>query len=236
LNEGRGRRDKARSYRSSCDLHALFTQRSFWVVAMKRNGSLLRLAASPLALALLTIQLHAQTPTLVDAKCTGRADVPWGEQIARCTKAIQSGQFSGKDLAKAFVARGTAYAQTHDLDRGLADFDQAIRLDPDDAYAAGARGDLHLVKKDYEHAIADYTKAIAIEPNNAPALVGRAIVYVATGNADNAIADCDEAIRLQPAFASAFYWRGMARRLKGDAAAADADIAAAKRIDPEVDR
>jgi tetratricopeptide (TPR) repeat protein len=206
---------------------------------MKRDGSLITSTrilplVLPLALALLTIQLHAQT--LPEAKCTGNADVPWREQITGCTKAIESSKYAGKDLAKAFTSRGNASAQTGDIDRSLADFDQAIRLDPNDAFAVGARGDLHLVRKDYEHAIADYTTAISIEPNNAAALTGRAIVHVVTGNPDRAIADCDQAIRQQPTFAAGLYWRGMAKCAKGDAAAGEADIAAARKIDPEVDR
>jgi len=206
---------------------------------MTRRGSPIASAGMvrsvlPFVLALLAIQVQAQT--LLDAKCTGKADVPWSEQIAGCTTAIDSGKFVGKDLAKAFASRGNAHAQTGDLDRSLADIEQAIRLYPDDAFAVGARGDLHLVRKDYAHANADYTAVIAIDPGNAPAFIGRAIARYATGDLDPAIADCDQAIRLQPTLADALYWRGMAKRRKGDAAAGDADIAAARKIDPGIGR
>jgi len=206
---------------------------------MKRNGSLItshRMICSVLlfVLTLLTIQVQAQTG--LGAKCTGKPDVAWSEQIVGCSRAIESGKYVGKDLAKAFDFRGTAYAQTGDIDRGLADIEQAIRLDPSDTFALGARGDLDLVRKDYERAIADYTTVISVDPNNAPSITGRAMAYFVTGDLDRAIADCDQAIRAQPTFAPALYWRGLAKRAKGDAVAGEADIAAAKKIDPEVDR
>ena len=194
-------------------------------------GKIIRLIV-PLVLTLSA----GEAQTLADAKCTGKPDVPWSEQIAGCTKAIESGQFAAKDLAQAYTSRAYAYARTRDIDRSLADLDQAITLDPGNAFAVGGRGDMYLVKKDYAHAIAAYTAAIAIEPDNAPAFTGRAMAYYLTSDADRAIADCDAAIRLQPAYASALYWRGLAKRLKGDAAAGEADIAAARTIDPNVDR
>ena len=218
MNEGLRDRDKGSIIWLVADHYPVITE-DVRHVSMKRELLLIASdqdfsAALPLALVLLAIQAHAQT--LPEAKCTGKPDVPWSEQIAGCSKAIESGTYTGKDLAKAFTSRGNAYAQTSDIDRSLADFDQAIRLDPNDAFAVGARGDLHLVRKDYAQAITDYTTAISIEPNNAPALTGRAIVYVVTRDPDRAIADCDQAIHLQPTFAAALYWRGMAKRLKGE--------------------
>ena len=204
---------------------------------MKRRGLLMTCAGMicsvlSLAFVLLTIQVRAQS--VLDAKCTGETDVPWSEQIAGCTKAIESGKYAGKDLAKALIFRGKAYGQTGDIDRCLADIEEAIRLDPTNAFAVGARGDVYLVRKDYERALADYTKAASLDPNNALVFIGRGIVYIATGDLDRAMADFDQAIRLQPALAAGLYWRGIVKRLKGDAAAGEADIAAAKKIDPEV--
>lgn len=179
---------------------------------------------------------HARAETALDARCTGKPDVAWDAQIAGCTEAIASGKFTGKDLAKALTYRAQAYAQTGDLDRSLADIEQVIRLDPNDAFAVGARGDINLVKKDYDHALADYSKAAALAPDFDLALIGRGIVFLATGKYDNAVAEFDSALRLQPASAAALYWRGITKRQQGDAAGSEADIVAAKKIDPHVDR
>jgi tetratricopeptide (TPR) repeat protein len=206
---------------------------------MKRRRSLVTSAGVicsvlSLAFALLTIQARAQP--VLDAKCTGEADVPWTVQIAGCTKAIESGKYAGKDLARALIFRAKAYGQTGDLDRCLADIEEAIRLDPTNAFAVGARGDVYLAKKDHERALASYTEAASLDPDNALIFIGRGMVYIATGDLDRAMADFEQAIRLQPALAAGLYWRGIAKRLKGDVAAGEADIAAAKKIDPKVDQ
>jgi tetratricopeptide (TPR) repeat protein len=190
--------------------------------------------ALPLVLAALAGVAQAQIP--LGEKCTGTANVPWSEQISGCTRAIESGRYTGKDLAKAFIWRSKAYAMGGDLDRGLADVEQAIRLDPNDVVALGARGDLHLVKKDYPQALADYDAAIAADPSSSLALVGRGIAFLATGDLDRAITDFDQATQMQPTLADAPYWRGIAKLRKGDKAAGEADIAAAKKLNPDVGR
>ncbi|WP_083741927.1 tetratricopeptide repeat protein [Bradyrhizobium mercantei] len=187
-------------------------------------------------LALASPAISAGAETALNAGCTGKPDVAWDAQIAGCTEAIASGKFAGKDLARALIYRGQAYAQTGDLDRSLADIEQVIRLDPDDAFAVGARGDIHLVKKEYDSALADYSKAVTLAPDFDLALIGRGIVYLATGKYDSAVAEFDHALRLQPASAAALYWRGIAKRQQGDVAAGEADIAAAKKLNPNVDR
>jgi tetratricopeptide (TPR) repeat protein len=191
---------------------------------------------SVLAAALALLAHEAQAQTLAEAKCTGKPDVPWTEQIAGCSTAIESGKYTGKDLARAFTFRANAFSQTGELDRALADIERAIQLDPTDAFAYGGRGDLYLVKKDYERAIADYSKMIAMEPANALPLIGRGMAYWLEGELDRATVEFEQAVKLQPAAALPLYWRGMARRARGDVAGGEADIAAAKKIDPAVDR
>src|SRR6202451_2938122 len=105
-------------------------------------GGAARLAAT--ALALRADLVSAQT--LRDAKCTGSADIPWDEQIAGCSSAIESGQFPEKGRAVAFSNRGNAYLAKADLDHAIADYNQAIRLDPDYAFAFNNRGYAYALK------------------------------------------------------------------------------------------
>ncbi len=195
-----------------------------------------RIICVALSLALALPAVHARAQSVLDSACTGETDVPWSEQIAGCTRAIDSGKFAAKDLVRALIFRAKAYGQSGDLDRCLADLEEAIRLDPANAFAVGARGDVFLARKDYQRALAEYTKAAALDPGNALVLVGRGIVYVATGERDRAVADFEQAIRLQPDLAIALYWRGVAKRLNGDAAGGEADIAAARKLDPKVEQ
>jgi hypothetical protein len=56
-------------------------------------------SAKVLALALITAPAVAQTAD--DPKCSGKADVPWREQIAGCTDAIASRKYLGKAVERA---------------------------------------------------------------------------------------------------------------------------------------
>jgi tetratricopeptide (TPR) repeat protein len=205
--------------------------------SMKRPGSLITSAGticSVLSLAFVLLAAPVQAQAAPIAKCTGGENVAWSEQIAGCSAAVASGIYAGKDLAKILLFRAKAYCMIRDLDQCLADVEQAIRLDPANAFAVGARGDVSLLKQDYAHAVADYTEAAALEPDNALLFIGRGMAHVGTGDPDRAIADFEQAMALQPALAVGLYWRGIAKRLKGDVAAGEADIAAAKKIDPGV--
>ena len=61
-------------------------------------------------------------------------------QIAACTRNIQSGRFTGRNLAVAFTNRGLAYKRKGQWDRAIADYSEAIRLKSDDAQVLNNRG------------------------------------------------------------------------------------------------
>jgi TPR repeat len=127
------------------------------------------------ALSAMTVLTTAQS--LKDFKCTGNADVAWDEQLVGCTEAIRSGKFPEMSVAAAFRNRGNAYATKGDLERAIADYDQATRLNPDDAPAYNNRGFAHAIKKNYDHAIADYDQAIHLNPHYARAFINRGNIY-----------------------------------------------------------
>ena len=76
-------------------------------------------------------------------------------------------------LAGAYCMRALAYAQKKDLDKAVADYSEAIRLDPNLANAFCGRGLTYAVKGDLDAARADYTEAIRIDPNCADAYCNR---------------------------------------------------------------
>src|ERR1700733_11235368 len=85
-------------------------------------------------------------------------------RIDACTALIESGDLTRTDLAISRNDRGTAYQEKHDLDRALADFNEAIKINPDFALAFVYHGDASLTKGDLNRAIADYGEAIALDP------------------------------------------------------------------------
>ena len=62
------------------------------------------------------------------------------EAIAACTRAIKSGTYNGKTLALAYSNRGVEWRAKGDLARAIADYDEAIKADPQQPAAYNNRG------------------------------------------------------------------------------------------------
>jgi tetratricopeptide (TPR) repeat protein len=191
-------------------------------------------ATISLATALALMLAPALAQTLQDLKCTGNPDIPWDVQIAGCTDAINSGKFTGQNLATLFVNRGIAHAAKGELDPAIADYGEAIRLDPKYVAAFTDRGIAYRAKGDLDRAIADYDQAIGLDPTFAVAFNNRGRAFLAKKDYGRAIADYDQAIRLDPDYADALYRRGKAKQLNGDIAGGNADVGAAEKIDPNI--
>ncbi|HZI17761.1 MAG TPA: tetratricopeptide repeat protein [Pyrinomonadaceae bacterium] len=130
--------------------------------------------------------------------------------------------------------RGVAYERKGDYDLAVAEFSEAIRIEPGYARAYFGRGNNYANKRDHDRAIADYTEAIRLDPKYALVYRNRGISYANKGNFDRAIADYTEAIRLDPNDAAVPYTgRGVGYANKGDYDRAIADHTEAVRLDPK---
>ncbi len=136
-------------------------------------------------------------------------------RIVACTRNIQSGRFTGQNLAVAFTNRGLAYKSKGQWDRAIADFSEAIRLKPDFVTAFNNRGNIYYGKRQYDRAIMDYDEAIRLKPDLAEAFSNRGNVYRKKGQFDRAIKDYDKAIHLKPDDGQMFANRGLAYEKKG---------------------
>jgi len=126
----------------------------------------------------------------------------------------------------------TTVEQKRIYEQAIADYTQAIRLDPNDASAYRSRGMAYSDKGDHDRAIADINQAIRLDPNATAAYNARAVVYNSKGDYDRAIADYTQAIRLDPNDAIAYYNRGLAYSNKKDYDRVIADTNQAVRLDP----
>lgn len=87
------------------------------------------------------------------------------QQIRGCTAEIQSGKHKGAVLAAALNNRGVGYSNKGDYERAIQDFDQALRLTPNDALVLYNRGKAKLKKGDKAGGEADQAAARRINPN-----------------------------------------------------------------------
>ncbi|MFN8529490.1 MAG: tetratricopeptide repeat protein [Anaerolineae bacterium] len=82
------------------------------------------------------------------------------------------------------------------LDAAAADFDEAIRLNPDYAIAYTQRGRIRRVTGNLEGALADLNKALLIDPRYPNAYYNRGILQCDLGNFGQAIIDWEACLAL----------------------------------------
>lgn len=151
-------------------------------------------------------------------------------KIAGCTRILQDRGEIAKSRAIAYYNRGLAHYAKGDIDRAIADYNEALRLDPNYASAFENRGWAWIHKGNLDRSIADYNEAIRLDPKLSVAYSGRGIVWYAAGDLDRAIADYNEAIRLDPKFVLAHINRGVAFLYGGSIARAQADFLQASML------
>ena len=89
--------------------------------------------------------------------------------IAACGTLIDNEKAPKTDRVRGSIARAAAYERKEQIDRAIADYDLALRLDPELADVFNARGELWRKKGDRPRALADFGAAIRLNPNHAAA-------------------------------------------------------------------
>ena len=189
-----------------------------------------RLALAVLFAAAVTGASYGQTRDQNIARCSG-SDNP-DLRIGACTTLIQSGQENTQHMSIGFNNRGFGYYDKGQFDLAIADYNRAIKLNPNYAIAYNGRGNAYYGKGRYDLAIADYNRAIKLNPNFAYAYNDRGTVYSDKGQNDLAIADYNRAIKLNPNFAIAYNGRGTVYDDKGQYDLAIADYNRAIKVNP----
>jgi len=118
--------------------------------------------------------------------------------IDACSSAITSKKFKGSTLSLLYTNRGVEYVVKEDVDRGIADHNQAIKLDPKNSLAFNNRGNAYSAKGEFDRAIADYDQAIKLNPKYAAAFYNRGIAKKKKGDMEGSEADIAQAKQLQP--------------------------------------
>jgi lipoprotein NlpI len=159
-----------------------------------------------------------------------------GQDIARavsgCSKVLEDKAETAANQAKAHVNRGLAIQAAGGIDDAIADYADAIELDPNNPDAYWLRGMGYENLGDVDRAIADFDRTIALEPDFSDARNERATAYYAKGDVDRALADFNEAIRLNPKEAIYYGNRATVFHSKGDFARAAGDYSEVVAQDP----
>lgn len=184
-------------------------------------GLLVGLAAAPAA---------AQSLATSKQMCEGKFGVH--AQLTGCTRLLTQFHLSPQERAITYNNRGIAYISVMRYREAIADFGQAIQLNPRYAEPYNNRATVYRHLKQYQKAIADFDQAIRLNPSNAKAYNNRGVVYGDLKLYQRAIADYDQAIRLNPRYTKAYNNRGRAHGALKHFQLAIADFDRAIRFDP----
>jgi hypothetical protein len=100
--------------------------------------------------------------------------------------------------AQYYIDRAQEHRSKGNYSEAITDYTEAIRINPQDAYAHNNRGVSYHAKQDYIHAIADYSEAIRLNTQYAYAYANRANSYLAIEDYAHAIADYETALKIDP--------------------------------------
>ncbi|MDM9580682.1 tetratricopeptide repeat protein [Nostoc sp. GT001] len=158
--------------------------------------------------------------------------------IAGCiTLSVAAWQFRLPKLVsnaqKTLYQEGVNKYELGNYEGAVEDFNQAIKLDPQNALAYNRRGDAYYRLGDYEQAQADSSQAIVLNPQDANAYFDRGFAFSALGKYKEAIADYTQAIKLNSKDAYAYYGRGLARAQSKDNKGAIEDFSKAIALKPQ---
>lgn len=175
-------------------------------------------AAVPL-LIVLGVLIGLSTHTVVNCGDEDDPDI--------CSAVIGFSPLRGSLIAFAYKGRGRIALRHGDWRRAIADFDEAIHLNPNRASLYRDRALARRQNGDLELAIEDYDEAIAHDPRHAAPYHQRGLALAATGDLDRAILSYNTAVRVDPSDAQSRLDRGLAFLARGQADEARADFEAA---------
>jgi tetratricopeptide (TPR) repeat protein len=120
--------------------------------------------------------------------------------IAACTRAIQSGAFTGRNLAILYINRGAEWQNKNENDKELDDLSEAIKHDATIAPIYKNRAYIFRTRGEFDRAIGDYDTAIKLDPMYTAAYTSRGLTYEAKKDVERARADFRKALSIPPKY------------------------------------
>ena len=120
---------------------------------------------------------------------------PVSKIVPACTALIESGRYSGQDLASLYSERAMAYRSWGKIERAIADFNEAARIVPSWADHEWL-GDIYEERGELDRALAEYDEMIRLDAEKSSGYQRRADLRMKTGEYEKAVADWTQAIRV----------------------------------------
>jgi len=156
------------------------------------------------------------------------------DRVIQLNNQLLTMNISRKEAAPVVLNRGNAYQGKGDLDKALADYEEAIVFDPKNAGAHVNRALILRRKGQREEAMKAYDEAIRINPQLWEAYINRALDWIQERNFTRALNDLDEVTKLNPTYAPAYVARAGIYYQQGALDQAIDDCSRAIEFDPNV--
>lgn len=129
-------------------------------------------------------------------------------QRAACTRLIESGWLTKRDLAQVYNNRGVAHWRLDRFDLALADYERSLAINPDDPETYVNKGNAHVFREEHMAALASYGQAVIIDPKHplAHRNMGNALLEIKEFPA--ALKSYELAIAATPNESAPYYLRG----------------------------
>ncbi|WP_151483189.1 BREX system ATP-binding domain-containing protein [Streptomyces albicerus] len=169
----------------------------------------------------------------------------WGRELGEALADDESGTVRAMDLllarpgldpagrAGAHALRGRELRNGGEYGRALEEFDRAIELDPELAWAHYGRGLTCQLMDDFPAALAALDRADELAPDTDWIIAERAETYRLAGRFEEAVTDFSRAVALDPTYATALTGRAVCRHSLGQYDAALADFNRSLSIDED---
>ncbi|NMG20994.1 tetratricopeptide repeat-containing S1 family peptidase [Brasilonema bromeliae] len=126
--------------------------------------------------------------------------------------------------AEALINLGGVRANRKDYRGAIGDYNQALRINPNNPDAYFRRSFAYFYLGDFPAATVDLNKVLELNPKNAVAYAQRSVLRIQQKDLQGALADGEQAVRLAPNLSLSYLSRGSVRLLSQDYKGAIADI------------
>jgi len=199
----------------------LFLPLTWWLD--RHRGS----TAPPLLRTAIAVALIACVPVFMVA--TWQRCKVWHDAGTLWTDTIQK---YPRRIVDAYNNRGYYYRHAGRPDAAIADFDEALRLNPRYALGWANKGNVFFDLERNDSALACYDRALALKPDLDETLNNRGAVRARLGDVRGAVADFTKAIAAAPSSRDAYGNRGLAYEVLNEHEKAIADDRRVIDLDP----
>src|SRR5947207_5268451 len=123
----------------------------------------------------------------------------WDKAVDLLKKATALDRKYADELSAVYQQRGYAAANDQRYGDAINDYNEALKLTPQDApriHEQRAAGEMKI--QDYDKALADYSELIKLKPNEIKYLTYRAYIYELKNDLQNSMAENEKILQLDP--------------------------------------